>query len=207
MEAKPLVVDGVLYTVQNIELVAMDAATGRSYWTYHNSVPPESNGYLMVVKGLAMWHDRLFWATYDGHLIAIDAKTGREIWNKTIVDWRKGYQFNVVPLVVKDMLIFGPATNERGANCWVAAYNAKTGDELWRFYTAPVSPDDPAMKTWTGDSWKHGGSPIWVTGSYDPETNLTFWGTGNPNPGWNGDPRPGDNLYSVSVIALDADTG
>ena len=106
------------------------------------------------------------------------------------------------------MVILGPATNEAGANCWVTAYDVKTGKELWRFYTAPTSADEPEAKTWAGDSWKHGGSPIWNGGAYDPETNLTFWGTGNPNPGWNGDPRaPGDNLYSDSVVALDADTG
>ena len=106
------------------------------------------------------------------------------------------------------MVILGPATNEMGANCWVAAYDIKTGKELWRFDTAPNSADLPEAKTWVGDSWKHGGSPIWNAGSYDPETNLTFWGTGNPNPGWNGDIRtPADNLYSNCVIALDADTG
>ncbi|HEY2012285.1 MAG TPA: PQQ-binding-like beta-propeller repeat protein, partial [Bryobacteraceae bacterium] len=98
--------------------------------------------------------------------------------------------------------------NEAGANCWVNAYDVKTGKELWRFNTAPMSADQPETKTWTGDSWKHGGDPIWNGGSYDPETNLTFWGTGNPNPGWNGDSRtPADNLYSASVIALDADSG
>jgi alcohol dehydrogenase (cytochrome c) len=160
-----------------------------------------------VVKGLAIAGDTVFWATYDGHLIAIDSKTGLALWNKTLVDWHKGYQLNVAPLVVKDKIILGPATNEEGANCWVAAYDVKTGKELWRFYTAPMSADEPAAKTWAGESWKHGGSPIWVTGSYDPETNLTFWGTGNPNPGWNGDTRPGDDLYSDSVIALDVDTG
>ena len=207
MEATPIVVDGVLYTVQNSEVVALDAASGRNFWTFHYTVPPESNRYLMVVKGLAIAGNTLFWATYDGHLIAIDATTGRQIWNKTLVDWKKGYQLNVAPLVVKDKVILGPATNEEGANCWVAAYDVKTGNEIWRFYTAPTSADQPEAKTWAGDSWKHGGSPIWVTGSYDPETNLTYWGTGNPNPGWNGDPRPGDNLYSDSVVALDADTG
>jgi alcohol dehydrogenase (cytochrome c) len=104
-------------------------------------------------------------------------------------------------------VILGPATNEIGINCWVAAYDAKTGDELWRFKTVP-EPGEAGNDTWPGDSWQHGGAPIWVTGTYDPETNLTFWGTGNPNPGWNGGPRnPGDNLYSDSVVALDADTG
>ena len=105
-------------------------------------------------------------------------------------------------------MILGPATNEAGANCWVSAYDVKTGKELWRFDTAPTSADAPEAKSWIGDSWKHGGSPIWNAGSYDPDTNLTFWGTGNPNPGWNGDIRtPADNLYSASVVALDADTG
>jgi alcohol dehydrogenase (cytochrome c) len=207
METTPLVVDGVLYTVQNSEVVALDAITGRAFWTFRYPVPPESNAYLMVVKGLALSDDRLFWATYDGHLIAIDAKNGKSIWNKTLVDWKKGQQFNVAPLVIKDRVILGPATNEYGVNCWLAAYDVRTGTERWRFKTVP-EPGEPGHDTWPGDSWQHGGAPIWVTGSYDPETNLTFWGTGNPNPGWNGGPRnPGDNLYSDSVVALDADTG
>jgi alcohol dehydrogenase (cytochrome c) len=207
METTPLVVDGVVYTVQNSEVVALDAVTGRLFWTFQYPVPPESNAYLMVVKGLAISGDRLFWATYDGHLIAIDAKNGKSIWNKTLVDWKKGHQFNVAPLVIKDKVILGPATNEYGVNCWLAAYDVRTGTERWRFKTVP-EPGEPGHDTWPGDSWQHGGAPIWVTGSYDPETNLTFWGTGNPNPGWNGGPRnPGDNLYSDSVVALDADTG
>jgi len=207
METTPLVVDGVLYTVHNSDVVALDAATGRSFWTFRYSVPPESNAYVMVVKGLAVSGDRLFWATYDGHLIAIDAKSGKAIWNKTLIDWKKGQQLNVAPLVIKDKVILGPATNEYGVNCWVAAYDVRTGSEVWRFKTVP-EPGEPGHETWPGDSWQHGGAPIWVTGSYDPDTNLTFWGTGNPNPGWNGGPRnPGDNLYSDSVVALDADTG
>ncbi|HEY1242287.1 MAG TPA: PQQ-binding-like beta-propeller repeat protein [Bryobacteraceae bacterium] len=207
MEGTPLVVDGVLYAVQNSEVIAADAATGRAFWTFRYGVPPASNQYLMVVKGLAVSGESVFWATYDGHLISIDAKTGIANWNRTLVDWHKGYQLNVAPLVVKDKIILGPATNEEGANCWVGAYDVHTGEERWRFYTAPTSGDEPAAKTWAGESWKHGGSPIWVTGSYDPETNLTFWGAGNPNAGWNGDNRAGDNLYSDSVVALDVDTG
>ena len=207
METTPLVVDGVMYTVQNSEVVAMDAATGRTFWVYRYRVPPESNAYLMVVKGVAFWEDRVFWATYDGHLIAIDAKTGKELWHKTVFNYKDGLQFNVAPLVVKDKVILGPATNEYGVNCWVAAFDARTGNEIWRFKTVP-EPGEPGNETWPGDSWMHGGAPIWVTGSYDPETNLTFWGTGNPNPGWNGGPRnPADNLYGDSVVALDADTG
>jgi len=162
---------------------------------------------LPMMKAVAVSGDRLFWATLDGHLIAVDVKNGRPIWDKVIAVWQKGYQLNVAPLVVKDKVILGPATNEEGANCWVAAYDVKTGNEIWRFNATP-SPGEPGNDTWPAQSWKHGGGSIWVTGSYDPETNLTFWGTGNPNPGWNGDPRsPGDNLYTDSVLALDSDTG
>jgi alcohol dehydrogenase (cytochrome c) len=212
MEMTPIVVDGVLYAVQNSEVQAFDAATGRAFWSFRYAVPPDSNAYVMVVKGLAVAGDRVFWATYDGRLIAIDAKTGKAIWNKKVFDYKvgtviTGLQFNVAPLVVKDKVILGPATNEYGTNCWVAAYDVRTGDEVWKFNTV-AEPPNPASKTWPEDSWKHGGAPIWVTGSYDPDTNLTFWGTGNPNPGWNGGPRnPGDNLWADSVVALDLDTG
>src|SRR3954447_15487883 len=207
MEGTPLVVNGILYTVQGNQAVALDARTGRAFWTFEHQIPPESNAYLLVVKGLAISGNTLFWATYDGHLIAIDAKNGHALWDKVLVDWHKGLQLNVAPLVVKDKVILGPATNEYGVNCWIAAYDVHTGKELWRFNTTPGA-DEPGRETWPGESWKHGGGSIWVTGSYDPQTNLTFWGTGNPNPGWNGDPRaPGDNLYGDSVVALDADTG
>jgi alcohol dehydrogenase (cytochrome c) len=209
MENTPLVVDGIMYTGTALEAVALDAVTGRQYWKLSRPLDPKAyyNAY-EVNKGMAIAGDTLFWATVDCHLLAIDVKTGRVIWDKVLADYRKGYQYNVAPLVVRDMVILGPATNEAGANCWVAAYDIKTGRELWRFDTSPNSADAPEAKTWVGDSWKHGGSPIWNAGSYDPETNLTFWGTGNPNPGWNGDIRtPADNLYSDCVIALDADTG
>jgi alcohol dehydrogenase (cytochrome c) len=209
MENTPLVVDGIMYTGTALEAVALDAVTGRQYWKLARALDPKAyyNAY-EVNKGMAIAGDTLFWATVDCHLLAIDVKTGKVIWDKVLADFKKGYQYNVAPLVIRDMVLLGPATNEAGANCWVAAYDIKTGKEIWRFNTAPSSADEPEAKTWTGDSWKHGGSPIWNGGSYDPETNLTFWGTGNPNPGWNGDTRtPADNLYSDSVIALDADTG
>jgi alcohol dehydrogenase (cytochrome c) len=209
MENTPIVVDGVMYTGSALEALAVDAATGRVFWRLPHPLDPKAyyNAY-EVNKGMAISGDTLYWATVDGHLLAIDAKTGLVIWDKLMADWKKGYQYNVPPLIVRNMVILGPATNEAGANCWVEAFDAKTGARIWRFDTAPNSADAPEAKTWAGDSWKHGGSPIWNAGSYDPETNLTFWGTGNPNPGWNGDPRiPGDNLYSNTVVALDADTG
>ena len=209
MENTPLVVDGIMYTGTALEVVALDAVTGRQYWKFARALDPKEyyNAY-EVNKGLAIAGNVLFWATVDCHLIAIDATSGLVIWDKVLADYRKGYQYNVPPLVVRDKVILGPATNEMGSNCWVSAYDIKDGKELWRFDTVPNSADAPEAKTWVGDSWKHGGNPIWNAGGYDPETNLTFWGTGNPNPGWNGDMRtPADNLYSASVIALDADTG
>jgi alcohol dehydrogenase (cytochrome c) len=212
MENTPLVVDGIMYAGTAQEVVALDAVTGRQYWKYAR--PFNRSDYLgqhayEVNKGMAISGNILFWATvYDCHLIAIDIKNGHVLWDVPFADWKMGYQFNVAPLIVKNMVILGQATNEMGSNCWVAAYDVNTGKEIWRFYTSPNSVDDPAAKTWAGDAWKHGGSPIWNGGSYDPETNLTFWGTGNPNPGWNGNVRaPGDNLYSDCVVALDADTG
>jgi alcohol dehydrogenase (cytochrome c) len=207
IENTPLVVDGIMYTGTTSEVMAVDAVTGRVFWTFTHTVDPKGVFVLPMNKGLAIAGDTIYWPTLDGHLISIDAKTGRQNWDRIVAVWQKGYQFNVAPLVVKDKLIFGPATNEEGANCWVGAYDLKTGKELWRFDTTPTA-GEPGVETWPGESWKLGGGSIWVTGSYDPETNLTFWGTGNPNPGWNGDPRaPGDNLYGDSVVALDADTG
>jgi len=114
MEATPLVVNGILYMVQGDEVVALDAVTGRKFWTFTYEVPPESNAYLMVVKGLAISGNTLFWPTYDGHLIAIDATSGRAIWNKTMFDWREGLQYNVAPLIIKNMVVLGTADNERG---------------------------------------------------------------------------------------------
>jgi alcohol dehydrogenase (cytochrome c) len=209
MENTPLVVDGILYTGTALEVVALDAVTGRQFWKISRPLDPTAVYHAYEVnKGMAIAGDTLFWATVDCHLLAIDAKTGRIIWDKVMVDWKKGYQYNVAPLIVRNMIILGSADNEMGNNCWINAYDVKTGKELWRFNTSPVSADDPTAKTWSGDSWKHAGNPVWNSGAYDPDTNLTFWGTGDPNPGWNGDPRtPGDNLYSDCVVALDADTG
>src|SRR5579862_3468185 len=215
MENTPIVVDGVLYATSLTEVVALDAATGGQYWKLSRPFNPDDfpmQRMYLVNKGVAIEGNTLFWTTgWDDHLLAIDASTGRVKWEVAAADWRKGYQLNVPPLVVKNMVIVGPATDDMGANCFIAAFDIHTGKEIWKFYTSPNTADDPAAKTWAGDTWKHGGSPVWNDGSYDPETNLVFFGTGNPNPGWNGDERsPGgkfDNLYSDSVVALDADTG
>lgn len=207
-EATPLVVDGVMYTVQAPDdVIALDAATGRIFWTLNYSPHPKAGPCCgRVNRGLAILGDTLFMGTLDAHLVAIDAKNGQVLWNTTVAPVEESYAITHAPLIVKDKVIVGTAGGDRGVSGLIAAFDAKTGKEVWRFHTIP-QPGEPNFGTWSGNSWKKGGAAIWNTGSYDPETNLTFWGTGNPAPDWDGRKRLGDNLYSDSVLALDADTG
>src|SRR5437868_12657162 len=144
--------------------------------------------------------------TIDGHVLARDRATGKALWNTALSEPALGYAITHAPLVIKDKVLVGTAGGEYGIRGFIAALDAKTGKEAWRFYTIPA-PGEPGSETWKGDSWKHGGASVWITGSYDPDLNLTYWGIGNPGPDWNSAQRPGDNLYSDSVVALDADTG
>ena len=207
-EATPLVVDGVMYTVSPPnDVVALDAATGRVFWRYNHNVAPTARVCCgRVNRGLAMLGNRLFMGTIDGRVVALDASTGKVAWDVKLGDPAAGYSITVAPLVVKDKIIVGPAGGEYGIRGFIVALDPDTGKELWRFNTIPA-PGEPGSQTWSGDAWKTGGGPIWTTGSYDPELNLMYWGTGNPGPDWNGDGRPGDNLYTDSVLALDPDTG
>ena len=207
-EVTPLVVDGVMYTVQGInDVIALNAATGKTIWTY--KYKPEAAAHNCCgqeTRGLAILGDKIFLAALDNNVIAINSKTGKEVWRTQAANPKQGYAMTHAPLAIKDKVIAGVAGGEYGIRGFVAAFDANTGKEVWRFYTIP-GPGEPGNETWSGDSWKHGSGAIWVTGSYDPETNLTYWGTGNAGPDWNGDARLGDNLYTSSVIALDADTG
>jgi len=207
-EATPLVVDGIMYTVSPPnDVVALDAVTGRVFWRYnHNVVPAARVCCGRVNRGVAILGDRVFMGTIDGHVVALNAKTGEVVWNIALGRPEAGYAVTVAPLVVKDKLILGPAGGEYGIRGFIVALDPKDGHEIWRFNTVPT-PGEPGSETWSGDAWRRGGAPIWTTGSYDPELNLTYWGVGNPGPDWNGDGRPGDNLYSDSVVALDPDTG
>jgi alcohol dehydrogenase (cytochrome c) len=207
-EATALVVDGVLYTVQAPnDVIALDAVTGRTFWTYSFAPSKEARPCCgRINRGLAILGDTLFMGTIDAHLIAIDAKNGKPLWNTTVGAAGSGYALTHAPLIVKDKVIVGTAGGEYGIRGFIAAYDVHTGKEAWRFYTV-AGPGDPNQKTWAGDSWKTGGGSVWVTGSYDAEANLTYWGIGNPGPDWNGDTRAGDNLYTDSVVALDPDTG
>jgi len=207
-EATPLVVDGIMYTVSPPnDVVALDAVSGRVFWRYDYANAPAARVCCgRVNRGLAILGDRLFMGTIDGKVIALNAKTGAVEWQKQIDRPEAGYSITVAPLVVKDKIILGPAGGEYGIRGYIMALDPKDGNELWRFYTIP-EPGQPGSETWSGPAWQRGGGPIWTTGSYDPDLNLMYWGVGNPGPDWNGDGRPGDNLYTDSVIALDPDTG
>jgi len=207
-QANPLVVDGIMYLTQRPnDVMAVDAKTGRLFWLYRYTPSPDSKVCCGANnRGVAILGDTLYMGTLDGHLIAIDARSGRPIWNIEVGDVKLAYSITLAPLVVKDKVLVGVGGGEFGIRGFVAAYDAKTGTEAWRTYTIP-GPGEPGHESWEGDSWKTGGASVWVTGSYDPALNLVYWGIGNPGPDWNPDQRKGDNLYSDSVIALDADTG
>ena len=207
-EATPLVVDGIMYVTQApSDAVALDAKTGRVFWIYRYYPSRDTKPCCgSVNRGLAIVGDTLFLATLDAHLVALDAKSGRPLWNVRVANASAGYAMTLAPLVVKDTVIVGVAGGEYGIRGFVAAYDARSGRERWRFNTV-AGPGETGHDTWHGDTWEHGGGAIWVTGSYDPDLNLTYWGTGNPGPDWNPAQRPGDNLYTDAVLALDADTG
>ncbi len=207
-ETTPLVFDGVMYiTDPPSDVTALDLRTGRPLWHYRRSIPqgvPACCG--QVNRGVAALGDQIFVNTIDAHLVALDARTGRVRWDVEVADWKLAYTMTAAPLAIKDKIIVGIAGAEYGVRGFLDAYDTKTGRRLWRFWTVP-GPGEPGNETWSGDSWKQGGATTWVTGSYDPELNLLYWGTGNPGPDYDGSVRLGDNLYSDCVIALDADTG
>jgi alcohol dehydrogenase (cytochrome c) len=218
-QTTPLVVDGIMYLTQRPnDVVALDATTGRVFWIYRHPPPPDQ-----IVccgannRGLAILGDTLYMGTLDAHLVAIHAKSGRPLWKTKVAEAKAGYSLTLAPLAVKDKVIVGVGGGEYGIRGFVAAYDARSGSEVWRFYTIPA-PGEPGGDSWKPcpatpttycdpDAWKHGGGSVWVTGSYDPNLNLTYWGVGNAGPDWNNEQRPGDNLYTDSVVALDTDTG
>jgi alcohol dehydrogenase (cytochrome c) len=207
-ETTPLVIDGVMYiTEAPNNVVALDPATGRPFWIYEHTLPDVTYPCCgKVNRGVAYHNGVIYHGTHDAKLIALDARTGRKKWETTLADYKEGYAFTHAPMVVKDKVLIGSAGGELGVRGFLAALDIRTGKEVWRFNLVP-GPGEKGNETWAGDSWKHGGAPIWLTGSYDPELNLTYWGTGNPGPDWNPTVRAGDNLYSDCVVAIDPDTG
>lgn len=207
-QSNPIIVDGVMYVTERPNSVmAVDASTGRVFWKFRHT--PSENARVCCGannRGVAVLDDRVFMGTLDARLIALDRINGQPLWNTEVADVNLAYSVTMAPLVVKDKIIVGVGGGEYGIRGYVAAFDAETGEQAWKTYTIP-GPGEPGHDSWEGDDWEHGGASVWITGSFDPELNLTYWGVGNPGPDWNAGQRPGDNLFSDSVIALDADTG
>lgn len=209
VETTPIVVDGIMYITEPPSTVtALDARTGKRIWTWSPDMPDEVKhiGFPRVNRGVAVLDDAVYVGTLDAHLVSLDAATGALRWDVEVADNDIGFALTLAPLAIEGKIIVGVSGAEAGVRGFVDAYDSATGERLWRFHTIPA-PGDPGSETWEGDAWQTGGGSTWLTGSYDHELGLLYWTVGNPAPDWNGDVRPGDNLYSCSLIALDPDTG
>ncbi len=205
-QAPPIVNNGVMFitTPQN-QVLALDARKGDLLWRYRRELPEDLFQLHPTNRGVGLYGDKVYVATVDAYLVALDARTGAVAWETEVENYLAGYYMTLAPLVVKGKVVVGVSGGEMGIRGFIQAFDAETGESVWKTYTIP-GPGQPGHDTWAGDTWKTGGVSIWITGSYDPETNLTYWGTGNGGP-FMGSTRPGDNLYATSVIALDADSG
>jgi alcohol dehydrogenase (cytochrome c) len=206
-EAPPMVNNGVMFVATpGNQVIAIEAKTGVLLWRYKRPLPEDVILLHATSRGVALYGDKVYFAAGDAVLVALDAATGKEVWTAIVGDNKQGYYCSVAPLVAGGKVIVGASGGELGVRGFVAAFDAETGKPAWKTYMVPA-PGEPGSETWpNGDQWKTGGGSVWVTGNYDPETNLTFWGTGNGGP-WMGDQRPGDNLYTSSTVALDVATG
>ena len=209
-EATPIVVDGIMFLSGWDGWVwALDAKTGTEIWRYKHAVPFDVSLCCgNVNRGVAVAQGKVFFVAANARLIALDATTGKQVWAKTYGDVRAGESATVAPLVVKNMVIVGSSGGEFGVRGHLDAFDLETGDHVWRCYTVP-KPGEPGSETWPadGEAWARGGANCWVTGTFDPETNLLYVGTGNPAPDFDGEVREGDNLFTDSIIAVDVDSG
>ncbi len=205
-QAPPIVNNGVMFiTTPRNQVLALDARKGDLLWRYRRELPEDLFQLHPTNRGVGLYGDKVYVATVDAYLVALDARTGAVVWETEVENYLAGYYMTLAPLIVKGKVVVGVSGGEMGIRGFIQAFDAETGESVWKTYTIP-GPGQPGHDTWAGDTWKTGGVPIWITGSYDPATNLTYWGTGNGGP-FMGSARPGDNLYATSVIALDADSG
>ncbi|MEX2482311.1 MAG: PQQ-dependent dehydrogenase, methanol/ethanol family [Gammaproteobacteria bacterium] len=205
-QAPPLVNDGIMFisTPRN-QVIALDARTGDELWRYRRELPDDLFQLHPTNRGVALWGERVYLATVDAHLVALDARSGEVVFDIEVADYLAGYYMTLAPLAVEGRILIGLSGGEFGIRGYIQAFDAASGESLWKTFMVP-GPGEAGFETWSDDAWKRGGVPVWITGSYDPATRLTYWGTGNAGP-WMADQRPGDNLYSNSVVALDIDSG
>jgi acido-empty-quinoprotein group A len=204
IKSTPLEVNGILYFTVPDNVWAVDARYGREIWHYHR----ESEGDHIGNRGLGMYKNWLYFTTPDSHMVCLDAKDGTVRWIVELADPKLGYFATMAPLIVRDHVVVGVSGDVTDVRGFLESLDPETGKIQWRWYTEP-DPGQPGSETWPKDpdALLHGGGMTWMTGTYDPELNLLYWGTGNPNPVLAGDARPGDNLYTCSIVALNPDTG
>jgi alcohol dehydrogenase (cytochrome c) len=208
LEVTPLVVNGMMFVTASNDASALDARTGRVVW--HHSWPisegliDDAAGH--INRGVGLWHNRVYMETDNAHLLCLDARSGNLIWEVAYADWNKNYGATSAPLVVKDKILVGTSGGDDGVRGFVAAYDALTGKLAWRFWTIP-GPGEFGSESWPGKLYLHGGGTTWMPGTFDPHLNTIYWGTSNPAPDFEGGVRPGDDLYTDCVLALDPDTG
>lgn len=207
-EAQPIIHDGVMYVSTHTSTMAIDALTGRQIWKVDIEFPQDVFKMAccgLVNRGVAILNGKLYRTTLDAHVVALDAKTGKEVWKSKAEDYKMGYSMTVAPLVANGVLITGISGGEYGTRGFIDGWDPETGKQLWRRFTT-VAPGEKGGDSWPGDTAEKGGAPAWLTGSYDPELDLVYWGTGNGGP-WNAEVRKGDNLYICSVLAMRPKTG
>ena len=208
LEVTPVVVDGIMFVTSANDAFALDAQTGRTLWHYSR---PITEGLIDDAsqhhnRGVAIWRSRIYMETDNAHLLCLDARSGHLLWDVAYTDGNRNYGATSAPLVVKDKVLVGTSGGDDGVRGFVAAFDAETGKEVWRFWTIP-GPGEFGSSSWPGESYKLGGGTTWMPGTFDPELNTIFWATSNPAPDFDGDPRPGDDLYTDCLLALDPDTG
>lgn len=208
LEVSPVVVNGMMFVTAANDAFALDARTGRVVWHHTRAI---SNGLVddasrHLNRGVGVWHDRVYMQTDNAHLLCLDARSGNLLWDVAYATWNKNYGATSAPLIVKDKVLVGTSGGDDGVRGFVAAYDAQTGKLAWRFWTIPA-PGEFGFESWPGGAYLHGGGTTWMPGTYDPAINTVFWGTSNPAPDFDGRVRPGDDLYTDCVLALDPDTG
>jgi alcohol dehydrogenase (cytochrome c) len=208
LECTPVVIDGTMFVTAANDVFALDAKTGKQRWHYQR---PVTQGLIDDAsahhnRGVAALGDRVYIETDNAHLVSLDVHDGSQLWDKAYATDNKNYGATSVPLIVKDMVIVGTSGGDDGVRGFVAAFDAATGTERWRFWTIP-GPTELGSESWPGDAYLRGGGTTWMPGTYDPELNTIYWGTSNPAPDFDGDPRPGADLYTDCVLALNPDTG